>query len=482
MKVAILFSLVASVSAFAPSSFSSVSKECGLQRVEKQCGALWTTNAKKNVYETFDLSKPTTDGVDFLTLGKMMLECSSFVYTFYQIRSTVQDHHEGYPKAKKFGKRSKRQVNFLDPALIIQDDSSNKDHPDRNLKSVITPQAIVEFFNRDNCFNRKYMTIKKKNIVFDKKGSVDNTNFSFLTDFQKYADQNVKILDYDDAFTTSKGGLTYGLIVNLTEKWACVVFRGTVGKGDILTDANFALDTKSLFGSEGEDGQGEKPGTHAGFTSYLCSPRPNDINERRYIDRIVSSLNFAFDLDAKNPDEEVNVKPKITSDFKLYVTGHSLGGGLANLFSYHLADLKSRNDESAKHIPDQITAVTFASPVVGNKPFQEKFHKLEEKGFLRHYRITNKGDLVPGIPPSGLRFIPAKATRSLKKYVQNGLKIELQEDGKVTISDDITPNSFTSQAKLNLKQNLKYHMVAEFKTRVEKAEKKLKGLVSNKVE
>lgn len=266
--------------------------------------------------------------------------------------------------------------------------------------------------------------------------------------------------------------MTYGLVVNLTKKWACVVFRGTVGKGDILTDANFALDTKSLFDAEGDGGKGEKPGTHAGFTKYLCSPRPNDTNERRFIDRIVSSLNFAFDIDAKNPDEDINVKPKITSDFKLYVTGHSLGGGLANLFSYHLADLKARNDESAKHIPDQITAVTFASPVVGNAPFQEKYNKLEESGFLRHYRIANKGDVLTGLPPSFVRFIPLAATRDSMEFVQSGLGIDLKENGKVTITNDSTPNSFVSNGVLsgfNPFEMINLHSLAEYKSRMEAA-------------
>jgi len=473
MKAAIMFTLVASVSAFAPASVSRVSKKFGVQKVEKHCGALWAATTKNNVYEIFDLSKPATEGGDIFDLGNILLECSDFVYRFQEIRTVVRDHHEGYPKANKFWEfwKAKKQVNFLDPALIIQTDSSNKDHPDRNLKSVITPQAIVEFLNRDNNFNRKFLTLDKSgDIAFDEDESSSDTNFSFLDSFKKYADQNVKILDYDDEFSTSQGGLTYGLVVNLTQKWACVVFRGTVGVKDGFTDFSFELDTKSLIGSEGESGYGEKPGTHKGFTGYLCDPRKNDSdNTRRYIDRIVSSLNFAFDIDAKNPDEEVNVKPKITSDFKLYVTGHSMGGGLANLFSYHLADLKARDDESAKHIPDQITAVTFASPVVGNKPFQEKFNQLEETGFLRHYRIANKGYIVSGLIPPFLGFIPF-VTRDCMKYVQNGLSIDLKENGKVAISNDSTPNSFISNGVLsgfNPFKILDLHSVVEYKRRMD---------------
>ena len=44
-------------------------------------------------------------------------------------------------------------------------------------------------------------------------------------------------------------------------------------------------------------------------------------------------------------------------NYHIYISGHSLGAGLATLFSYFLSDITDKN----------ITLVTFASPRVGNK-------------------------------------------------------------------------------------------------------------------
>ena len=55
------------------------------------------------------------------------------------------------------------------------------------------------------------------------------------------------------------------------------------------------------------------------------------------------------------------------SDYRLFITGHSLGGALATLTTVALAGC-----EIANSIPGifPVTAITFASPRVGNRGFQ----------------------------------------------------------------------------------------------------------------
>ena len=72
-------------------------------------------------------------------------------------------------------------------------------------------------------------------------------------------------------------------------------------------------------------------------------------------------------------------------DYKVFVTGHSLGGALATLFGYILAH----------EIDNFITVVSFASPRIGNYHWKKSF---ESKMNLKHFRVTNNRDLITATP------------------------------------------------------------------------------------
>jgi hypothetical protein len=71
---------------------------------------------------------------------------------------------------------------------------------------------------------------------------------------------------------------------------------------------------------------------------------------------------------------------------------YSLGGGLTQLLAYHLASSGKIKDVIPGGL---ITAISFASPQVGNKGYNEAFQELERKGLIRHLRVSNQGDVVP---------------------------------------------------------------------------------------
>ena len=226
----------------------------------------------------------------------------------------------------------------------------------------------------------------------------------------------------DDRFSTEDGGLVYAVIINLTKKWVAVVFRGTIGLTDANTDRDFRLDEESFFATKDLiKVAGGKPATHKGFSEYLFSAREKDSVERPYVDRILACLNEVFET---NPD----VKGK---GFKLYVSGHSLGGGLANLFAFRVAQMKAKGDESVKSLPSRVKAMTFASPCVGNYDYNKECQFYEKEGFLRHIRISNEGDVVPtnNIPPP---FSFALMGDS-KNYTQNGVNISLLPKEKLVV-------------------------------------------------
>ena len=82
--------------------------------------------------------------------------------------------------------------------------------------------------------------------------------------------------------------------------------------------------------------------------------------------------------------------------FELFITGHSLGGALAQLLSYELAAYGEIGENDP--FPLSIRAVSFASPQVGNeKGFAQAYQTLEKAGRVRHLRVTNKGDVVPEV-------------------------------------------------------------------------------------
>jgi predicted lipase len=69
---------------------------------------------------------------------------------------------------------------------------------------------------------------------------------------------------------------------------------------------------------------------------------------------------------------------------KICLTGHSLGGALATLAAYRL-----RNQDFP------ISVYTFGAPRVGDSAFASRY----EDSKVLHFRIENKNDIVPHLPP-----------------------------------------------------------------------------------
>lgn len=76
--------------------------------------------------------------------------------------------------------------------------------------------------------------------------------------------------------------------------------------------------------------------------------------------------------------------------YKLYVTGHSLGGALASVVAFYFAC-----DDS---IPKPVTCISFAAPRVGDYGFREAVNALEQSKRLRMLRIVNNNDTIAMLP------------------------------------------------------------------------------------
>lgn len=102
------------------------------------------------------------------------------------------------------------------------------------------------------------------------------------------------------------------------------------------------------------------------------------------------------------------------SEYSIFVPGHSLGGALAQLLDFALAFYSTRDC-----LPKPITAITIASPQVGNRVWLTNFKQLEKEGSLRHIRISNDGDRFCVVPSVG--------------YFQTGVNIHLYSTKKASV-------------------------------------------------
>lgn len=75
---------------------------------------------------------------------------------------------------------------------------------------------------------------------------------------------------------------------------------------------------------------------------------------------------------------------------EIFITGHSLGAGLATLAALHIQKLAEKHK-----VNPNIQLYTFASPRVGDEAFARHFDDQEK---LQSYRIINSEDLIQSVP------------------------------------------------------------------------------------
>ena len=75
----------------------------------------------------------------------------------------------------------------------------------------------------------------------------------------------------------------------------------------------------------------------------------------------------------------------------LFITGHSLGGAIANIFAAHLFHKEIK----------PYSIYTFGAPRVGCKKFKQLYNYISKE---RSFRVVNRHDVVPRTPPRLSRF------------------------------------------------------------------------------
>jgi len=265
--------------------------------------------------------------------------------------------------------------------------------------------------------------IKKDVILFDKfidplfRVAFGGTDYN-KTKIQDLieADKGIYIHKIDDDFTTStidpvgtiqgfKSELVWAIVVCKAEKTITVVFRGSVNAADWVSNVQCNMCDYNIPGFVSKHNRDKSQNfgrVHEGFYKYLFEETMAGSNgsTKSKGEEIMGTLQGDFFS-----------KPEY-KDYKLFVTGHSLGGAISTLFSFRAAAFNELNRP--------VVNVSFASPFVGNDLFRAKFIDLERKKQVQHLRVSNYQDVVTLIP--SLTF---PLPEGVKPYKHVGMNIRL---------------------------------------------------------
>lgn len=167
-----------------------------------------------------------------------------------------------------------------------------------------------------------------------------------------------QLVHFEDEHEENFGGPAYAFSVNHHAKRISLSFRGSVTTRDFFCDWKTSLcNIPNPLAGEPRIGD-DFIRIHNGFKKYLYDP----VVERENRDGIIEKQQLIFHLVTKVAElfEEY-------PDYRLYTTGHSLGGALATLFAMEAAASKD------PRIPKPVTCITIASPRVGNLSFAKAF-------------------------------------------------------------------------------------------------------------
>jgi triacylglycerol lipase len=193
-----------------------------------------------------------------------------------------------------------------------------------------------------------------------------NTVFKFIQRFT----------GFDDVSYGSGEEERFAVLYQSTNQYATylIAFRGTASHDDMILDL--------------------ESGRAIPFKPYT---RPNnfpvDVNVGDGFYKIYSTKNSQ--MTASLQEQIFSTLKTLTTPIQhIVITGHSLGGALANLFALDVA-------VSLPQIA--ITSITYASPRTGTSNWQTTYDKTYSL-FNRTIRIRNSFDLIPKLPPENWPF------------------------------------------------------------------------------
>jgi hypothetical protein len=171
--------------------------------------------------------------------------------------------------------------------------------------------------------------------------------------------------------------LIYAISVDTLQRRVMVVFRGATTTEDWKSAFNFRFHKIRNPVQDEYDGRNEVLRVFSGLYKYLFRKR-KDTGTTKYDE--IANLVHKYGLERIGPD------------YKLFVTGHSLGGALTHFFSF----FASTEQRFTKNGP--VKAIAFASPYIGGHSWADAIRHQEQQKKLQLIQVRNNSDVIPRIP------------------------------------------------------------------------------------
>jgi len=268
-----------------------------------------------------------------------------------------------------------------------------EDFPIDNLKDFLGKSLDLSYLNEGNglCFHDMIALIELNAETIESSYDEDDSSNDFvlkiLDNVRNFQSANDLVAKGDLFLATYRSiqadiSCVYGVVKDTYNKRIIITFRGSQAPDfsthDWRTNLDARLekmDTPTLIKDKMKGKLKEHILVHKGFYEYLFD-NERIAGEQRY-DRIVD-----------------DIRPLMEKGYSVYVTGHSLGAALSQLFSFELAGERGNSD----WMPKPITCISYAAPRSGTSGYQTAVEHEEKDGLLRMLRINNAEDVVPTLP------------------------------------------------------------------------------------